>query len=172
MLQIIGFEGYAGDEVVCTYGAAAASDGVTLYNLVSGMKCSIEEWEKLVKNRAATPVTPHAPTTYACGRGSHPRGDFAALPCFVLRARRNSHCARLFHTFWDVRCACLESWKDENWEYWLWPDFESLQNFIRPMALKMREAIKEFQAVVPILDPWDGKTQEEYVADLKASSPR
>ena len=57
MLEAIGFEGYAGDDVPLVFGAAAFREGDQIWNGVSWFVIN-EGWEKYVAKRTVTPITP------------------------------------------------------------------------------------------------------------------
>jgi hypothetical protein len=162
MLQVIGFEGGADDSVSVTYGAAAFSDSAYLYNPVTGSKTPIAEWEELVEAGHVTRITPHGPLM----------GGVLVLPCYVLRARLGGPSAAIFGAELTDADKCLETWQDDEkgWQYWLWPSFEVLELFARKMASKLRAfadvhmdpAWMEMKTDARVLDPWDGKTQEEW----------
>lgn len=165
-MKIIGFEGGAEDTVPVTYGAAALTDGVILLNPVTKSRVPIEEWDSLVVAGHVTPV-------YEAELRMKDEG----LPYYVLRVWIGS---RLWMTMQaDDRTGWVQSWQDlkGGWQFWLFPSFRVLDILARRLAASLRFAAKyvscpdeaqEMLTDAKVLDPYDGKTKEEYLDALKA----
>ena len=132
MLQVIGFEGHSGDAPM-NFGAAAISDSESVWNAVTHSKTNIAKWREYVVDEAVTACTPHGPLP----------GAVLYLGCFVLRSLAKGPVAAILVSQLDeAKDKCLETWADEKWRYWLFPELEILKAFtmrVAPMVMKYAE---------------------------------
>ncbi len=134
MLEVIGFEGHSGDAPM-NFGAAAISDSASVWNVVTGAKCTKAKWCEYIDDQVVTVVKPHGPLP----------GAVLSLPCFVLRSRSFGPAAVILVAQLDMETdKCLAAWADlaEGWRYWLFPSFEILKAFttrVAPMLFKYAE---------------------------------
>lgn len=111
MLEAIGFEGYAGDDVPITFGAAAFREDDQLWNGVTWLVLPLTKWDEYVADQVVTTITPQKLAISSFKRSK--------VGCFVLR------CSRTSPTFaslieWFTRSAdYFYAWRDPKWGYWL-----------------------------------------------------
>ncbi len=138
MLEAIGFEGYAGDDVPLVFGAAAFRDGNQLWNGVTWFVSDFEGWEKFVAQKTVTPITPQklAMKTAPWKVG-----------CFVIR------CSRTSPTFapiveWFTRSAnYFYAWRDPKWGYWL-VEFDVLKPLAAHVIARADDGPEEFRSAM------------------------
>lgn len=167
MLQVIGYEGAGYGPRVC-YGTAAISDGVTVYNPITGARMPFSGWADLVER--------------GCVREIEPSGSlFPSVlthKCMVLRSPIEGATADILRRAINVPLMCLTEWLGEasGSHYYLFPNFEDLNTFAVSVAFEMRQYAekhkdKEVAKNARTLDRWEGKGREQWLRDFEASLP-
>jgi hypothetical protein len=162
--QVIGFEGYAGDECVVTYGAAAFYDPVKdrVTNAVSRFGSSnLEEWNrKYVGTGAVTTLKPHDLVPGAFERH-----------CMVMRIPLDGVSQKIIRGCLNSETdGCLMMWVEEpKWRYLLFSSFEEMKPFMCHAAALLREYAlanedtPELHSNYRVLDPYDGMSKEDWI---------
>jgi hypothetical protein len=170
MVSIVGFEGGADDKVPLTYGAAALQDGERILNPVTKMTCSIEDLSRLVEEGHVTSI-----------ESTNFSGFEAGVPYYLLRvdfhkkAREEIEAAILALDLEVSRW--IQSTMAKDWALFLFRSFEELDRMAKVAAasLRTRASLEKLPSFVKevmlrdarVLDPYDGKTKEEYLDALR-----
>jgi hypothetical protein len=138
MLEAIGFEGYAGDDVPITFGAAAFREDDQLWNGVTWFAMPTTKWDEYVAEKVVTAITPQK-IAVSLKR--------FAVGYFVLR------CSRTSPTFaslveWFTRSAeYFYAWRDPKWGYWL-VAFDVMKPLAAHVLKRASEGPEEFRAAM------------------------
>ena len=143
--EAIGFEGFAGDDVPLTFGAAAlrGNDG-RLWNAVTWTAGPLDDWDRFVEGRVVTPCPAHA-----IGSGVLRR------PLFILRCSLASAAFPPVREWLASDPDSLAAWTDATWAYWLVP-----LRVMKPLAAHVLE-----RAEAPDAADRESLRKQAYVLD-------
>lgn len=110
MLEAIGFEGFAGDDVPLTFGAAAFREDDQLWNGVTWLAMPMTKWDEYVADKVVTPITPQKIAVTLKKRETH---------CMVLRCSRNIPTFLALVDWFTSSANYFYAWRDPSWGFWL-----------------------------------------------------